>query len=298
MKRILTYTITPQYDGKTITYFLKQHGYTHHIIVLLKKTKNGILRNGHWAYVNELLNTNDTLTITLDEAPNKTSIVPVSLPFSIVYEDNDIVVVDKPAHMPIHPSVNHYETTLANTITYHYRQKKEHFTFRCLNRLDRDTTGLTIVAKHALSAAILNEQIRNHTLHRTYLAVCTGLVPDSGIIDAPIGRVSDSTVERCINEQNGESAITHYTRIDYDKGKNLSLVRLQLETGRTHQIRVHMKYLGYPLIGDFLYNPDYTYIKRQALHSYILDFTHPITQEKMHLLAPFPQDLKRIFPLI
>lgn len=296
MKRILTYTIAPQYGGYTISQFLKEHGYTHHVLVLLKQTQEGILRNGRWAYVTETLFPGDTLTILLAEAPKETSILPVRLPFPVVYEDEDLVVVDKPSHMPVHPSVNHYDTTLANAAAYHYQASGERFTFRCLNRLDRDTTGLTILAKHALSAGILSRQIRTRQLHRTYLAICQGLVPDGGTVDAPIARAADSTVERCVDYEKGEHAVTHYKRIAFDPKTKLSLVRLQLETGRTHQIRVHMKYIGHPLIGDFLYNPDYTCIGRQALHSYMLDFVHPVTQKKMQLSAPLPQDMKCIFP--
>lgn len=296
MKRILTYTISSAHSGDTILQFLKSLNYTHQVIVDLKKTPNGILRNGIWAYVNEILNDGDIITITIDEEPKNSTIIPIHLPFSIVYEDEDIVVINKPAQMPIHPSINHYDSTLANAVAFHYNNLKQPFTFRCLNRLDRDTTGLTILAKHALSAGILNQQIRQRNLHRTYLAICQGQVPSFGTIDAPIARVSSSTIERCVDFNNGERAVTHYKRITYDSAKNLSLVRLLLETGRTHQIRVHMKHLGYPLIGDFLYNADYTYINRQALHSYQLDFIHPITQEKMHLTAPLPQDLQSIFP--
>lgn len=298
MDRTITYGIEKEYNGVSILEFLKNNGYTHHVIVRLKQTENGIIKNGKWAHIKDLLQENDSLTIRLCEPEFTTTILPTPLSISVVYEDEDILVVDKPAHMPVHPSINHYEHTLANAVCFYGGQKGEIYPFRCMNRLDRDTTGLTIIAKNMLSAGILSEQVKNRTLHRTYLAICQGLVPMSGTVDAPIVRKEASTVERCIDYANGETAITHFSRIGYDAQKDLSLVELVLETGRTHQIRVHMKHLGHPLIGDFLYNPDFTYIDRQALHSCRLDFIHPITKKEMHLASPLPMDLKRISSFI
>lgn len=197
--------------------------------------------------------------------------------------------------MPIHPSMNNHDNTLANAVAYYYQSQGIPYVFRCVNRLDRDTTGLTVLAKHMLSAGILSEMVRNRNLHREYLALVSGItLPESGIINAPIARVEGSTIEREVNFEKGESAITHYKVIKRDSSRNLSLISLCLETGRTHQIRVHMKHLGYPLIGDFIYNPDKTYISRQALHSYRLTFTHPITGENMDFISPLPNDMSNI----
>ena len=250
--------------------------------------------NGHWAYINEKLTIGDTLCLSLIETASDTSIEAIYVDFSIIYEDEDILIVDKPANMPIHPSMNHHEGTLANGLLYYFKEKNEDFTFRCINRLDRDTTGLTIIAKHMLSAGILSRQVAAREIHRTYQAICEGKVPEEGSIDKPIARVADSTIERCVDEKKGERAITHFKRLTYIKEKDLSLVELKLETGRTHQIRVHMKYIGHPILGDFLYNPDYRYIERQALHSFSLEFVHPITKEKMHLHAPLHRDMQCI----
>ena len=145
-----------------------------------------------------------------------------------------------------------------------------------------------------LAAGILNEQMKMRHIKRTYYAICSGKTSVSGTITAPIARKDNSTVERCVDFKNGETAITNYTLLNYDIGKDLSFVKLQLETGRTHQIRVHMKYIGHPLIGDFLYHPDYTYIDHQALHAGELDFIHPITKEKMHFSSDLPFEMKRI----
>ena len=295
MERKLEYIITNEFHNKTIEHFLKAQEYPHQAIVQLKKTQKGICKNGIWAYVNETLEEGDVLSLYLMEDVEKSSILPVFVDISILYEDEDLVLINKPANMPIHPSMNHYEGTLANGLMYYFKEKEQDFTFRCINRLDRDTSGLTIVAKHLLSAGILSRQVSKREIKRTYLAICSGLVSETGTIDAPIARVHNSTIERCVDFENGERAVTHYKRIAYDKEKDLSLVELHLETGRTHQIRVHMKYLGHPIIGDFLYNPDYRFCDRQALHSYRLSFTHPITKKEMHFASPLPEDLKCIF---
>lgn len=294
MKRELTYQITEQFHNKTIEQFLKTQEFPHQVVVQLKKTTNGILRNNHWAYVTERLSTGDLLVLSLVEETKESSITPIFSEFKIVYEDEDILVVDKPANMPIHPSMNHHEGTLANGLMYYFSEKGCDFTFRCINRLDRDTTGLTIIAKHMLSAGILSRSVSSRQIHRTYQAICEGRIDEFGTIDAPIGRTCDSTIERCVDFENGERAVTHFKRLQYIEDKDLSLVELQLETGRTHQIRVHLKHIGHPIIGDFLYNPNYEYIKRQALHSANLSFVHPVTKEKMHFHAPLHRDMQCI----
>ncbi len=297
MKREINYTITNEFHNKTIEQFLKAQEYPHQAIVHLKKTPEGIKRNGIWAYVTERLIEGDALSLTLIEDAVSEHITPIQTNFSIIYEDDDILVIDKPANMPIHPSMNHHEGTLANGLMHYFNSQNIPFVFRCINRLDRDTTGLTIIAKHLLSGGILSRQVSVKSIQRTYQAICQGNVPENGTIDAPIARADDSTIARCVRED-GEWAVTHYRRLSYCKEKDLSLVELSLETGRTHQIRVHMKSIGHPIIGDFLYNPDYTYIQRQALHSASLTFVHPITKEKMHFSAPLHWDMKRIFESI
>lgn len=295
MERKLEYIITNEFHNRTIEQFLKAQEYPHQAIVQLKKTRNGICKNGVWAYINEKLTVGDRISLHLVEDVEESSILPIPVDLSIVYEDEDFIIINKAANMPIHPSMNHYEGTLANGLMYYYKEQGQNFTFRCINRLDRDTSGLTIVAKHLLSAGILSRQVSKREIHRTYLAICSGFVYENGTIDAPIARVHDSTIERCVDFIHGERAVTHYKRISYSAEKNLSLVELHLETGRTHQIRVHMKYIGHPIIGDFLYNPDYRFCNRQALHSYSLSFIHPITKKEMHFTSPLPEDLKCIF---
>ncbi len=289
MKRTFSYIIPKEFDGMTLHAYLKSRQYSSQIITHLKRTENGILLNGIWARVRDILHENDILTIALIENEVSEHIVPVKLPLSIIYEDEDLMVVNKASDTPIHPSQGNYENTLANAVAYYFAEKNESFTYRCINRLDRDTTGLLIIAKHMYSASLLSNMVQNREIHREYLAIATGLVDKEGTIEAPIGRAAGSTIERCVDSENGEYACTHYKRLDYKNG--YSLVQLKLATGRTHQIRVHMKHIGHPLPGDFLYNPDYSIIKRQALHSHKLRFTHPITNEEMEFIAPLPEDM-------
>lgn len=292
MIRELNYKITEKDNEKTILHFLQEQGYSRNVIIHLKKTPESILKNGVWSYVNEILLTGDTLSIKIVETEGSPKIFPVSLPLDIIYEDEDILIVNKPADMPIHPSMNNYGNTLANAVMWHFAQQKIPYTFRCINRLDRDTTGLTILAKNMLSAGILSNQMQKRQICKEYRAICTGIVPDAGTICAPIARAAESTIERCVDFEHGEAAATHY-ELEKTDGI-LSLVKLTLETGRTHQIRVHMKYAGHPLIGDFLYNPEDTTMNRQALHCCRLKFVHPITGKEMVFEAPLPEDMKKI----
>lgn len=292
MKRIFNYTIPHEFNGATLLNYLKHLGYSSQIITHLKRTENGILLNGIWGRVRDILHEDDILTITLIEHDSSENIVATNLPLHIIYEDEDLLIVNKAADTPIHPSQGNYDNTLANAVAYYYEQQGEHFVYRCINRLDRDTTGLLILAKHMYSASLLSNMVQNREIHREYLAVASGLVPEEGIIEAPIGRVDGSTIERQVDWEHGDYACTHYKRLDFQNG--YSLVALKLATGRTHQIRVHMKHIGHPLPGDFLYNPDYSVIKRQALHSHRLQFEHPITHQKMEFTAPIPEDMNSI----
>ena len=202
-------------------------------------------------------------------------------------------MVNKPADMPIHPSFQNHGNTLADALTWHYQQHGEDFVYRCINRLDRDTTGLLIVAKHLLSASILSDMVGKREIHREYLAIVKGIPPENGTISAPISRKKGSAILREVNFETGEPAVTHFARLEIRNG--LSLVSLKLETGRTHQIRVHMGYIGCPLIGDYLYYPECSRISRQALHSHRLSFLHPITGKALSFTAPLPEDMKKAF---
>ena len=289
MNRTLRYQGTAENAGMRIGDFLRSQGYSRHVIIHLKKTERGILLNGEWAYVGQALKEGDLLEIHIIEEESSEQIVAKKLPLYIVYEDEDLMVINKPADMPIHPSINNYDNTLANALMWYFQEQGQSFVYRCINRLDRDTTGLLIVAKNMLSGGILSDMSKNREIHREYLAIAEGEVPEMGVIDAPIARKEESVIERCVDFEKGDRAVTHFWRLDYRNG--YSLVRLKLETGRTHQIRVHMKYLGHPLIGDYLYNPDYRILDHQALHSWKLAFQHPITGEQMQFRADPPWEL-------
>ncbi len=294
MERIITYHIDARADELRTEQFLRRRGYSCQNLTQLKKMPESILINGVWSYMRTPLSAGDTLTVHIRETESSPNIPPVDLPLCIVYEDEDIIVVNKPTGMPVHPSLNNYRNSLANALMYYYQQQGKPFIFRCTNRLDRDTSGLTVIAKHMVSSSILSAMTARHKIRREYLAIVRGHVtPPSGTIDAPIGRAGTPLIERRIDFEHGERAVTHYRVVKEKNGH--SLVSLVLETGRTHQIRVHMKYLGFPLVGDYLYNPDMEYIQRQALHSHSLAFRHPITGEDLKFTADLPEDMLRIF---
>lgn len=270
--------------------FLREQGFSRHLVITIKYYENGLLLDGLPVRSNVKLQAGQILTAAILNKPANENLLPIALPLSILYEDGDIIVLNKPAGMPVHPSQGHYDDTLSNALAYYYKQLGEPFTARSIGRLDRDTSGVILFARHELSACILAEQMRKREIRREYRAICTGTLPESGCIDAPIARAHDSTIERVIDWKCGERAVTHYRRLSVRDG--YSLAAIQLETGRTHQIRVHMKYIGHPLPGDFLYNPDYSCINRQALHAYRLAFRHPITKEEMVFTQKMPTDMQ------
>lgn len=293
MKRIITYHIDNTSTGLRIEQYLRRLGYSYQNLTQLKKMPESILINGVWAYMRTQLKDGDVLTVRIRETESSPNIPAVKLPLDIIYEDEDIIVVNKSARMPVHPSLNNYRNSLANALMYYYQEQGKPFIFRCTNRLDRDTSGLTVIAKHMVSSSILSCMGVRHEITREYLAIVRGGInPPGSTIDAPIGRTGSSLIERKIDLENGENAVTHYRVLEEKNGH--SLVSLTLETGRTHQIRVHMKHIGHPLIGDYLYNPDMEFISRQALHSYRLAFFHPITGKQMVFTAPLPEDMYRV----
>lgn len=288
MERLFHYQITESQEGCTVRGYLRSLGYSRNLMLHLRQTPRGLLHNGEATYGSAVLRAGDTLDILLKEDPAASQISPIPMKLQILYEDEDLLVLNKPADTPIHPSAGNRHNTLANGVAYYFQSKGESFVYRCINRLDRDTTGALILAKHAYGASLLSSAIQRRQIHRTYLALVEGSCPDQGIIRAPIARKPTSILEREVNAQTGAPACTHYECLDRRNG--LSLVQLRLETGRTHQIRVHMLHLGYPLLGDYLYHPEYSRIHRVSLHSYQLDFVHPITGQPLCLCAPVPED--------
>ncbi len=296
MKTTFTYTITSADAGKKISEYLSEHGYSSRLRLHLRTTPDCIYIGETSVFSNHILEDGDLLRVELIEKKGSDAIVPVPMKLDILFEDDHVMVINKPAGMPVHPSQGNYGNTLANGIAAYMEEKGVEFVFRAVNRLDRDTSGLLVIAKHMLSSCILSDQIKDHLIHREYAAIVCGKTDPVGTIDAPIARKDGSTIERIVDHEHGESAVTHYKTIAYNEAKDLSFIRLLLETGRTHQIRVHMKHIGHPLPGDFLYNPDYRYMERQALHSAYLQFTHPISGDVMEFHAPLPEDMAALFP--
>ncbi|MEE0954503.1 MAG: RluA family pseudouridine synthase [Eubacterium sp.] len=314
MQRILNYSITRDDAGQTIRSFLRLRGYSRHILGTMKPDPQAVLLDGVPVYMNHVLEDGHLLTIRLTDTEPSEHIIPAPIPFGILYEDEDIMIVDKPAGIAIHPAISHPADTLANGVAWYYQQKGQPYVFRCVNRLDRDTTGILVLAKNALAASILGTNLhsdRKDTLFvRTYLAIAEGLTPPSVTINLPIARKEGSLIERCVDFERGDLAVTHFTTLGHysrtitavenadnadtlRKKETVSLVRLQLETGRTHQIRVHMAAIGHPLAGDTLYNPDgIPGMPRQALHSCMLEIAHPISGEILHFESDFPKDMQ------
>lgn len=293
MNRTISYDIDSHSEGLRVEQFLRRKGYSAQNLSTIKRMPESILVNGVHYYMKQTLKAGDRLLVRIQETESSRNIPPVCAPLSVVYEDEDLIVINKPAGMPIHPSLNNYTNSLANALAWYYQQQGKPFIFRCCNRLDRDTSGLTVVAKHLVSGNILSTMTKKKEVRREYLAVVRGhIIPESGTISAPLARKGGTIIERVVDFDRGEPAVTHYHLVREANGH--SLVSLQLETGRTHQIRIHLNHLGFPLVGDYLYNPDMEYISRQALHSFRLSFPHPITGEVMDFTAPLPEDMRNI----
>lgn len=304
MVRSFQYTLE---KGWNSTYeWLKAHQYPRSVITYLKNQKGSLLVNDEIRPFWLPLTAGEKISIRLEDTTSSAIKPSAELP-DIVYEDEDILVVNKPANMAIHPSMDHQTDSLASAVMHYYEQQGIPFVFRVANRLDRDTSGLVLISKNALAAARMGEIIRERKLHRQYLCIVTGNVEEDKeiasleyvdvekhSITAPIAREPGSILRRIVDPVNGKSAITYYHQIAFHKG--YSLLQITLGTGRTHQIRVHMQYIGHPLPGDYLYHPDDTVISRQPLHSASLTFPHPITGKEMHLTCPYPKDMQAVVP--
>ena len=289
MKRILEYTVEPEFDSEKLMAVLKRHFKMSTMLIKEQRTyEDGFLLNGEHIRTVDAVHTGDRLTITLHDTASE-NITPVNIPVDIVYEDEDILIINKAAGMPTHISVGNYENTLANAVMYHYAQNKEEHMFRAVNRLDRDTSGLMTVAKNSYAHARLADEIQSGELKRKYMCIVEGDISADGTVDAPIARRKGSAIERCVSED-GQRAVTHYRVIE--RCGKCTLLEMTLETGRTHQIRVHMAHMGHPLAGDWLYGTeDKENVPRQMLHSCFLRLIHPVTGKKMEWECEIPQDM-------
>jgi 23S rRNA pseudouridine1911/1915/1917 synthase len=232
----------------------------------------------------------DTITINFDYKEDNSNIIPTKMNLNIIFEDDWLLVVNKPAGIAIHPSVLHYSDSLCNGIKFYFDKIGLKKKIRPVNRLDLNTSGLVVFAKCEYIQECLINQMKNNQFKKEYLAVCNGFFDKkSGTINLPIARKENSIIERCISE-NGQPAITHYEVLkEFD---NYSLVKCSLETGRTHQIRVHMSAIGHPLLGDSLYGSISDLINRQALHCFNLQFIHPVYNNDLNFWGDLPNDFK------
>ena len=252
------------------------------------KRNAGVSVNALTVRLNHLVREGDLIQINLQGQCNQ-AVIPQDIPLSIAYEDQHLLVVDKPAGMLVHPLSYHLLGTLANGVIYHFLKQGLNTSFRAVNRLDKDTSGLLLIAKSSYVCQQLAGQIASGLCQRKYLAVVHNhLTVGTGVIDLPIGRPYEDSLIFGVTE-GGKPAVTHFNLLE--QLKTGSVVGLRLETGRTHQIRVHMNHLGHPLMGDDLYGGTFDHIKRQALHSQALEFTHPITMKRVHYEAPLPPDM-------
>ena len=257
----------------------------------LKRLEDGILLNGVRVTVRAVMQKGDVLTLKLRDEAESENLLPVELDFDILYEDEDVLLVSKPAGMPTHPSLNHYDDTLANAVAFYYRKKGKPFIFRAANRLDGDTSGVLLIAKNRCAAANLSHSLKNGEVEKTYLALLSSLPEKkSGRITSYIRRKEGSVLLREVTEakEGADLAVTDYEVIG--TGEGVCLAKVTPLTGRTHQIRVHMQSIGAALLGDHLYGDETTF-PRQALHAYCLSFPHPMTKERITVTAPLPDDM-------
>ena len=288
----IKFAVPQKNDGISVYNFLRSKcGVSYRLIKKLKRVPMGITANGQHIRTVDPLHGGDTVVLHIPEDENPT--MPVELPIDILYEDEHIAVINKPFGMPVHPAREHVADTLANAFSAHLMANGEpNAAFRVINRLDRDTSGLVLTAKNSHAASLLH----GHT-DKVYYALCQGNLTGSGTIDAPIRVMEGHGIQREVGE-GGVRAVTHWQAmknisvtapngIQYD----LTLLEIHLETGRTHQIRVHFTSLGMPLAGDDMYGGSRDLICRQALHCGQLDFTHPITGKPMHFSIPLPDDM-------
>lgn len=284
--RRFTLTVPDDMDGRDIKFIMRNYFHLSERMITRLKYASGIMLNNKPEYVTKTVHTGDFLVLT-PPCEASQNIIPVNLPLNIIYEDDDILAVDKPRGMPTHPSLHHFDDTLANAVRYYYREIP--FTFRAISRLDSCTSGVVVIAKNAVAADKLCRTMREGAFEKEYFAICCGK-PEypSGTIDAPIRRESEGIIKRCI-AQDGKYAVTDYSVTETD-GKH-SLLRLIPHTGRTHQLRLHLAHIGCPIYGDFMYGSEHSG-DRLRLHCRRVCFPHPFSGARLEITAPMPEDMR------
>ena len=298
----MIFKVTAEYDGKSVLYILQNTlGLSGGMIRHLKFLEDGITVGGERVTVRRVLKLGEELVLNTADAEAEKPIKPVELSLAIAYEDEDMVIPDKPAFMPTHPSHDHYEDTVANALAFRYRDDGDAFVFRPVNRLDRNTSGLLIIAKSRIAAAKLTRAMQEGRVRKKYVAILDGtLEADGGVIDTYMRRTAESIIVRevCDECEGADRAITEY-RVIY-RSDRYTVVEAEPKTGRTHQLRVHFAHLGAPIVGDDLYGDASEYIDRHALHSHSLTLVQPTSGEPLAVRAPLPDDmrvlLEKLFP--
>ena len=289
----ISYTLPPEQDGATVRHILKAALHvSSHAISRLTRTENGIRVNGIHARTVDILHTGDVLEVVLPD-PAPVDLLPQNIPLDVVYEDGDVIVVNKPVGMVVHPAPGHPDGTLVNALLYHCGNSLSGINGALrpgiVHRIDRDTSGLIIAAKNDAAHLALAEQLQDHSLYREYEAVCAGsLREDAGTVDAPIGRHPADRKRMAIDRKNGRRAVTHWAVLGRYPG--CTHIQCRLETGRTHQIRVHLASIGHPILGDTVYGAKKPYpgLVGQCLHARRLSFLHPRTGERVTVECPLP----------
>ena len=260
----------------------------------LKYTEGGITVGGEQVTVRRVMREGETLCLDVGDRTSCEKVIPRRLPIDIIYEDGEIIAIDKPADMPTHPSHGHLDDTLANALAFRAAAKGERFVFRPTNRLDRNTSGIVLAAKDQISACRLFEQMRAGKILKTYIAVLKGVPePLCGVVCAPIARADQGVLMRVVSED-GREARTEYNTVRVSADGAYSLVVLRPLTGRTHQLRVHMAHIGCPMLGDFLYGTESDLLPRHALHAARLEFDHPADARRIRISSPLPQDMAEL----
>lgn len=292
---ILKYIVERNNKYKTIREVLKNEFKISSRLLTKLRSNKKVLLNGFSTYFDKEINFNDIVEVYLNYDEDNSNIVPNNIPLDIIYEDESFIVINKPAGIAIHPSCLHYDTSLSNGVKYYFDKIGLKKKIRPVNRLDKDTSGLVIFAKNEYIQECLVRQMNSALFYKEYMAIVNGILEQkSGFIDAPIARKENSIIERCISND-GENAVTLYEVLkSFD---NLSLLKCILKTGRTHQIRVHCKFIGHPIIGDTLYGEESNIISRQALHAYKVKFIHPLNTNTVEFCAPLPDDFSKIIKM-
>lgn len=284
----INYTI--QENDKTVKAILSENLFFSKRLMRRLEMQDKVLLNGKPVKLNKSVFAGDVLTVAFGEECDEYD--AVNIPIDILYEDEELLVVNKPPYIVVHPTKSHFNNTIANGVAFYYQQKGVMKKVRFVNRLDMNTSGIVIIAKNAYVHNELSKQLRLNRIEKRYYAVVEGdMEVDRGTVNEPIARLQDEDVIRIVNPS-GKESITHYETIG--RYGEASLVRLKLDTGRTHQIRVHMKHIGHPVLGDVLYGSESRLIGRQALHCYEMKFVHPLTKEMITIEAPLPDDMRQL----